>query len=320
MTLPGLYRLASLWVGPYADTVASSAAGPESHLRDALSTPHTPPHPVLLFVPSGHYMRSRTTEAGTNMAHDVTTYTSPPTALVTLLKKHVPHSLPLLRRLQFTRFPGGITEHTKILWSSQSALADADPAGTPFTAGYLDFSRGPETELWLYTSLEHRQPTSTSTRTVDEEAACGDQAVLVMQEVKRVRDAYSEERKASPEILLGTLSEVTRQLLANRAVVFPYVSIYDKWLFRLDELPTVQSPLAEGMRWSRVRREDIPLVLSRTDIPRKEYVRHPTSQGNREQRDPDELTEGRSNCYLVFRWSSRITPRLHGVSWDLTHL
>ncbi len=85
------------------------------------------------------------------MSVEAVVYKEPPARLLALLKKHVPHSLPLLRRLQFTRFPGGITEHSHILWASDAELdgggggGDGDddlPASTRFTAGYLDFSRG----------------------------------------------------------------------------------------------------------------------------------------------------------------------------------
>lgn len=73
-------------------------------------------------------------------------------------------------------------------------------------------------------------------------------------------------------VLAGTLSETTRLALLNRGIVFSYVAVFDKWMFSLDGLPEVPSPLKEGMEWRAVRREDIPLMLSRTKISRKEYV------------------------------------------------
>ena len=69
----------------------------------------------------------------------------PPAPLLALLRRHhVPHALPLLRRLEFAaRFPGGITEHACVLWASDVALPDAVEAGAGavFAAGYLDLSR-----------------------------------------------------------------------------------------------------------------------------------------------------------------------------------
>ncbi|KAI1779871.1 hypothetical protein F4818DRAFT_156531 [Hypoxylon cercidicola] len=206
------------------------------------------------------------------MPTDVAIYTSPPEDLVNLLRAHhLPHALPLLRRLRFTRFPGGITEHTRILFAGAAGLTSDVPAATPFAAAYLDFSRGPaETELWLYSSLERRPDTlaSAASEKWEEEAArC---AHRVLREVKRQRDAYSEERKASSTILVGTLSETLRIALVNQGVIFAEVDVYDKWMFRRDVVPEVQKPLPEDMLWDRFRREDIPLMLSRTHIPRKE--------------------------------------------------
>lgn len=219
------------------------------------------------------------------MSTDVAIYTSPPEDLINLLRTHhLPHALPLLRRLRFTRFPGGITEHARILFASNTELARDTAADTPFAAAYLDFSRGPETEIWLYSSLERRPDALASAASLkrgvneddeekrEEEAAwC---ARRVLQEVRRQRDAYSAERRALSTILAGTLSETLRLALVNQGVIFAQVDVYDKWVFRLDALPDVdvQKPLAEDMLWDRFRREDIPLMLSRTHIQRKEYV------------------------------------------------
>ncbi|RYP17779.1 hypothetical protein DL765_004357 [Monosporascus sp. GIB2] len=218
------------------------------------------------------------------MTADVTRYKEVPAPLLALLGRHVPHSLPLLRRLQFTRFPGGITEHARVLWASDVELADDLPDSARFTAGYLDFSRGPETELWLYSSLERdRSPAAEDDPTAahaDHPAAA--QAEAALREVKRLRDEYYRrggrggeegERgggRPQPTVLIGTLSERLRRALVGRGVAFPYVGTYDKWLFRTGALPPGVRALPEGMRWDTVRRGDIPLVLSRTHIKRKE--------------------------------------------------
>ncbi|KAI0841964.1 hypothetical protein F5Y06DRAFT_164955 [Hypoxylon sp. FL0890] len=220
------------------------------------------------------------------MPSDVAIYTSPPEALEKLLRAHhVPYALPLLRRLRFTRFPGGITEHTRILFAAAGGIELGDATSdTPFAAAYLDLSRGPETEIWLYSSLERRpdalasaasqsrsdlnQPRAEGAEAHEEAAAqC---ARRVLAEVKRQRDAYSAERAAVSTILAGTLSETLRLALLNQGVVFAQVDVYDKWMFRLDDLPEVRSPLEPDMKWQGFRREDIPLMLSRTNIKRTE--------------------------------------------------
>ncbi|OTB18269.1 hypothetical protein K445DRAFT_245643 [Daldinia sp. EC12] len=226
----------------------------------------------------------------------VTVYTQPPEDLVTLLRTHHrPHALPLLRRLAFTRFPGGITKHTRILFASASGLELRDHSqDTPFAAAYLDLSRGPETEIWLYSTLE-RHPSalvasaaSSTISNAHEEQAAAECACQLLRRVKSLREAFyapgtthaavqrQEGLSLRPaQILAGTLSETTRIALLNRGVVFSYVAVYDKWMFRLGSLPEAAPPRplaeeGEGMEWRTVRREDIPLMLSRTSIPRKE--------------------------------------------------
>ncbi|KAI0013502.1 hypothetical protein F4779DRAFT_398865 [Xylariaceae sp. FL0662B] len=207
------------------------------------------------------------------MSQDVTIHKQPPAALVRLLERHVPHSLPLLRRLQFARsVPGGITEHANIvLASSDGSGSDGSNGSASFAAAYLDFSRAPETEMWLYASLERRRSEKGEHKEVEEVEEEEEEVVVrVLRAVKRLRDAYSDGRGRRTTVLAGTLSEAVRCALANRGVVFPYSAPYDKWMFHLDALPDVPSPLADDMVWDRVHKEDIPLVLSRTHIARKE--------------------------------------------------
>ncbi|KAI2784682.1 hypothetical protein F4815DRAFT_440985 [Daldinia loculata] len=222
-----------------------------------------------------------------SVAVAVTVYTQPPEDLINLLQAHHrPYALPLLRRLRFTHFPGGITEHTRILFASAPGLKPRDHTqDTPFAAAYLDLSRGPETEIWLYSSLERRPGTLASAasggKSAEELAA--ECAYYILREVKAIREAFyapGTQHAAvqrldgldvhPARVLAGTLSETTRLALLNRGIVFSYVAVFDKWMFSLDGLPEVPSPLKEGMEWRAVRREDIPLMLSRTKISRKE--------------------------------------------------
>ncbi|KAK8087981.1 hypothetical protein PG997_002942 [Apiospora hydei] len=225
----------------------------------------------------------------------------PPDALLQLLSAHLPHSLSLLRRLQFTKFPGGVTEHARILYASDAALPSPTngtgvTAATerdeqhqqchhPFTAAYLDISRGPETQMWMYSTLERCG--SSSGGEVEQEKKEKRQkalhhAVSILRAARRIRDYHvatpSQSSPLGPCILAGTLSEALRIALRDEAgVASSHVSLYDKWLLDVRELPLVgnsgnsQTPLLEpGMRWGAVRREDIALVLSRSDVPRKE--------------------------------------------------
>ncbi|KAL7629458.1 hypothetical protein AAE478_000978 [Parahypoxylon ruwenzoriense] len=240
-------------------------------------------------------------------------YTAPPAHLVALLRAHhMPHALPLLRRLRFTRFPGGISEHARVLYASADGRGPPEGGGTdnstinstsnsssggsggsssstsdagPFAAAYLDFSRGPETELWLYASLERRPDVlargaancDSGDEAEAEAEAAAECARVLLREVKRQRAAYARTstlaRPPTPgmedTVLVGSLSEALRGALAGRGVVFPRVDVHDKWMFRADALPAADS-VAPGLRWDAVRRADIPLMLSRTKINRKE--------------------------------------------------
>ncbi|KAI0136578.1 hypothetical protein BJ170DRAFT_710613 [Xylariales sp. AK1849] len=206
------------------------------------------------------------------MSQPVAIYEVPPPKLYPFLTSHLPHSLPLLRRLQFCRFAGGITEHARVLWAASGGADPSGdvPPGTLFAAAYVDLSRGPETQMWLYSSLQSLPSPSEA-----EARAAGDQALALLREVRRVRDEsrHGADEESRRPILLGTLSEMLRGVLTTRGCVFPYSSQWDKWMFRTDSLPTVAIDAqleAEGLRWGKVRREDIAFVLSRTAIQRKE--------------------------------------------------
>ncbi|KAL2134178.1 hypothetical protein VTI74DRAFT_839 [Chaetomium olivicolor] len=84
---------------------------------------------------------------------------TPPDGLLTLLKSHLPYSLPVLRRLQFARnFPGGSTQSTHVLYAhydDQGGRHNGDGLnGGHFAAACVDLSRAPETEVWIYSTLE----------------------------------------------------------------------------------------------------------------------------------------------------------------------
>lgn len=240
---------------------------------------------------------------------EVTVYNRPPEALAKLLTLFDPlHTLPLVRRLQFTRFPGGITEHTRILFSSTVSLEERlttataavdtdsnihpdakDKSIPPFAAAYLDFSRGPETELWVYSSLERRCSSSAAGKQAD---ADGDDelekqeiasVLALLRNVKRREAEYfapGSARAAArehPTLLVGNLNEVLRARLVGAGVDLVSTGLYDKFLFCVEDLPDVKLPdgiSGDGRSWvwDRVRPEDIPLTILRTKIPRREYV------------------------------------------------
>ncbi|KAF2969501.1 hypothetical protein GQX73_g4076 [Xylaria multiplex] len=214
------------------------------------------------------------------MAPEVTVYTAPPEALVELLaRSHFLQGLPLIRRLrqsaegeELAGKRDGVEKTTK------------EAVEVPFAAAYLDFSRGPETELWIYSSMERGSEKGTGREEEEpddggEGIAC---AVSLLREVKHQQDLYFTPGSARastrefPTVLVGNLNEVLRKRLAAPGAGMAIVStgLYDKWIFKVTELPDVALPetLGDGRRWAwrAVRREDIPFMLSRSKIDRKE--------------------------------------------------
>ncbi|KAK7969055.1 hypothetical protein PG988_008128 [Apiospora saccharicola] len=225
----------------------------------------------------------------------VAVYTqNPPEDFLRLLSAHLPHSLSLLRRLQFTRFPGGVTEHARILYASDAPLPSPlnDVKGVavaatehhhPFTAAYLDISRGPETQMWMYSTLERcgHNSADRDEKTVKQRQDALGHAVSVLGTVRRLKDEYaavpSHSSPLGPCVLVGTVSEALRTALQDEAgIASGNVSPYNKWLLDVRNLPPPADeregrPLLDpGMRWGMVRSGDIPLVLSRSDVPRKD--------------------------------------------------
>ncbi len=76
---------------------------------------------------------------------------------------------------------GGKTPDSHVLMSPPSSEA--------LTVAYLDFSRGPETELWLYSSVERYQ-------TIEIESKCEEQIMSMLRLVAHIEtDFLSNERR-----------------------------------------------------------------------------------------------------------------------------
>ncbi|KAK3694993.1 hypothetical protein B0T22DRAFT_89234 [Podospora appendiculata] len=208
--------------------------------------------------------------------------------LLAQLESHLPYSLPVLRRLQFAlNFPGGSTPTTHILHTYYSQDDSNNSSGNSghFAAAYVDLNRSPETEIWLYSTLEDvsttLDPSSPSVSLPATEAEACDELVLAL--LRRVRRISGVREKKPAETMVGSLNEALRRRLADRGVgMRKTANVPDglpwefcgKWLFRVQELPLgmhgEEIPLPVGMRWDRVARGDLGLVRSRTYIQRQE--------------------------------------------------
>lgn len=197
------------------------------------------------------------------------------------LRDHLPQSLPLLRRIQFTHYPQGTTEHARYLIATDSdgAIGGGDSQAQPpsqrhFAAAYLDLSKGPETEMYLYTTLEDATdlaavPDDEVERVLDLAIPLLQRGKLAAQEIMR-SGAFTLARGQG--FLVGGLHQPTYELLcARRGLTSSYWNPHDAWLFRLERLPALLTGgPGSGLRWDVIRREDVPLIASRTRIPKIE--------------------------------------------------
>ncbi|KAK3356153.1 hypothetical protein B0H65DRAFT_69666 [Neurospora tetraspora] len=102
----------------------------------------------------------------------------PSSSLLALLSQHLPHSLPVLRRLQYAaNFPSnglGTTPYSHVLFASKHSVEEclglntatatatqdqhngfkAEEEHKHFAAAFVDLSRFPETQVWVYSTLE----------------------------------------------------------------------------------------------------------------------------------------------------------------------
>ena len=176
------------------------------------------------------------------------------------LSDHLPHSIALFRRLQFMNIKGGKTTNSHVFTLFESPEI--------FTVAYLDFSRGTETEMWLYSSME-RLPGS------EIETNCQEQVLEILKRVKAIENPYVEANgtRATPGIvLIGSLHEKILRFLEDQQRVKQATGPHFKFIFKAADLPPEIVLRSEDLVYSEIRKSDIPLVLSRTEIPRKESV------------------------------------------------
>ena len=193
----------------------------------------------------------------TTVPVEVQTFGSAPDELLDLLAARIPATVPVLRRLQFARFKSISTPSSRVVVASDAGFKpDANLA-----VAYVDLLGGPDTQMWLYSSLEGD---SSYDAAVHERIL-----VALVDALVRMRKQVDHPLRYGDSILLGTLHSETRKLLIKHGRVEPRPSgDYDKWLFKVANLPPVSTDLPAGMHWSKATLDDCRLVASRTDIPR----------------------------------------------------
>ncbi|KAL4820296.1 hypothetical protein BDW67DRAFT_153871 [Aspergillus spinulosporus] len=81
----------------------------------------------------------------------------PPYTLLTYLSSHLPRSGPLFRRIQHQINSPSPSPTARVLasFSEEDQLSDSDPA-QPWIIAYADIHRGPDTQVWVFSSLESK--------------------------------------------------------------------------------------------------------------------------------------------------------------------
>jgi len=187
--------------------------------------------------------------------------------LLEVLDRYLPLSLPLVRRLQFMDFVGGKTVDSRIL-----ASFEGTSPGSSFVVAYLDYSRGPETEMWLFSSIENTM------RLTSEECELGEkQLVALFRMTGEIEDEFDPPRSTPGTVMLGSVRENVLEALRRNYLVERATVPYRKFIFRTNPQQSDIALPSEDFTWGSVRQEDLAFVLSRTQIPRKELVSELTS-------------------------------------------
>ncbi|KND88583.1 hypothetical protein TOPH_06681 [Tolypocladium ophioglossoides CBS 100239] len=193
--------------------------------------------------------------------------TSVPDGLLALLTERLPSSLTILRRLQLATRETGSAPHARIIVASDSGrLEDGSAKPRAFTVVYVNCSAAPETQMFMYSTLEDKSQGAISD---DDRSEHGAQLDSVMEVLIRLRTEFDLESISPNCLLLGGLHSDVRAILEKSGRVRPRPSgYYDKWLFRVEGLPQSELPLPEGMHWDGATLADCMLVVSRTHLPR----------------------------------------------------
>ncbi|KAI9899940.1 hypothetical protein N3K66_004202 [Trichothecium roseum] len=233
------------------------------------------------------------------MAPKTSTFDALPGELEAVLTRHLPRSLPLLRRLQFEQHNRSAEgTRSRIVFVSDTGEASAKGGGqgaVAFTAAHVDFASG---TLVVYSTLEDPDDEDFTGVAASLSAYYEGQVRMLVDEVVRLVAEYAAEQEQQEErgegdeeqeeeherearvarlfprgLVLGTLNTRVRDILlgmdgGGRIAPRP-TGFYDKWLFAVAGMPRdLGEELPPGMRWCAATVDDCALVVSRTHIPR----------------------------------------------------
>ncbi|RDA86927.1 hypothetical protein CP532_1879 [Ophiocordyceps camponoti-leonardi (nom. inval.)] len=188
------------------------------------------------------------------MTPNVAVFSTAPATLLDRLRRHLPASLTVLRRLQSAARDIGTSPNSHVLLVSDG---DDDDDDGPFTTAYADFSPSPDGQTFIFSTME--------TRAAEEGRRCEAQLTALMEALTRIQRGQGSRKS----IMLASLNSKVRALLEPTGRLRPRpTGLHDKWLFDVDRLPAVEQWLPEGLHWGSATLADCKTVVSRSNIPR----------------------------------------------------
>ena len=124
---------------------------------------------------------------------------------------------------------------------------------------YVDLSKCPETEIWLYSTMEH-------TETPGNAIVCEEQVLKLSAQVREIEKTFEGQRQTPGIVFVGTLHARILEILEKHSLAKSNTEEHFRFIFKMNNLPA-GNPLPDELLWSTVRPPDLPLVLSRTTIP-----------------------------------------------------
>jgi hypothetical protein len=207
-----------------------------------------------------------------------------PQSIVQLLEARLPSSYPILRRIQSALLDKNTSKYYRVVLVARSrestsstnpniresrhARNDDDPnlpsLDVPFTVAFVEFGPRPDTQLWIYSTFE--DVLETEVQSVSDVYRF--QMRELVRELQELRLEYNGDNAFGQLVLLGSAHNprVMGLLKEYNRYDEEKAGKYDKWLFRLDNLPG-ERELPDGLVWSTASEEDCRVAISHSTVP-----------------------------------------------------
>ncbi|KAH6637930.1 hypothetical protein C7974DRAFT_308638 [Boeremia exigua] len=213
------------------------------------------------------------------------------------LKSSLPYSINLVYR---TQHPNQ-SEHAHVL---STIPISATEVPSCWAAAYIDRSTRPGTELWLFAAGEDPNHASRADQTLCSQCKLATLALLdymsslphaplhpdELPSLELAKQHEKEHPESGPGVIyqlspgtymrhllwpgvvtLGACHHLLVSLCRDAGILreeFPgATAVLNKFLFRIEDLPAVRE-LPQGLRWGKMREQDLSVVQQRTSIPR----------------------------------------------------